>query len=127
MKDIMLNILIYVGVVLFYVVSAYVVKFISAKLKEISNKTENQSAKTIIEEACSAIETAVAFTSQTFVDSLKKENAFDLDKQKAALNIAFEKSLDMMSVTAVEFLNDTYGCANDWILTKIEETVLKNK
>lgn len=127
MNDFIFNVLTYIAIALFYVVSCYVVKYISAKVSEINATTKNENAKNILEEAEKAIADAVLYTSQTFVDSLKKENLFDADKQKEALNIALSKALKMMSEKSLEFIKATYGDINEWVIVKIEKYVKKSK
>lgn len=127
MNDFIFNVLTYIAIALFYVVSCYVVKYISAKVSEINATTKNENAKNILEEAEKAIADAVLYTSQTFVDSLKKENLFDADKQKEALNIALSKALKMMSGKSLEFIKATYGDINEWVIVKIEKYVKKSK
>lgn len=127
MKEFVIQALIYIGVALAYVVSGYLIKYISAKTVEIDNTIKNENASNIIREAEKAIVSAVDYTSQTFVDALKEANAFDIEKQKEALDKALKKSLKMMSGTTIDFLKNTYGDVNEWITTRIEETIKQNK
>lgn len=127
MKEFVIQALIYIGVALAYVVSGYLIKYISAKTVEIDNTVKNENASNIIKEAEKAIVSAVDYTSQTFVDALKEANAFDVEKQKEALDKALKKSLKMMSGTTIDFLKNTYGDVNEWITTRIEETIKQNK
>lgn len=127
MKDFVIQALIYIGVAVAYVASGYIIKYISAKTAEIDNKIANENASNILEEAEKAIVSAIDYTSQTFVDTLKEANAFDVEKQKEALDKALKKSLTMMSGTTIDFLKNTYGDINEWITTRIEETIKQNK
>ncbi|MBE6311493.1 MAG: hypothetical protein E7080_10660 [Bacteroidales bacterium] len=127
MKEFVIDTLIYIGIAVAYVVGGYVVKYISAKMKQIDNTIANENTSNIIKEAEKAIVSAVSYTSQTFVDALKASNMFDDAKQKEALNKALQKSLEMMSGTTISFIKNTYGDINSWITTKIEEVIKQNK
>lgn len=127
MKEIALEIVCGILAVVIPIVTRYVIKLISAKINQIEENTTNENTRVIIEEAEKAISAAVSFTSQTFVEALKKENLFTKEKQKEALETALKKTLAMMSESTVEFINNTYGDVNEWIITKIEEAVEQNK
>ena len=72
------------------VCAAYLVQYLRRKSEHIIAQTDNMTIKAFLAEATDAVSTAVTYTSQTFVDALKKEGSFDKDKQQEAL----EKSLD---------------------------------
>ena len=72
------------------VCAAYLVQYLHRKSEQIIAQTDNMKIKAFLAEATDAVSTAVTYTSQTFVDALKKEGSFDKDKQQEAL----EKSLD---------------------------------
>lgn len=127
MKEIALEIVCGILAIVIPIVTRYVIKLISAKIDQIEETTTNENTRVIIEEAEKAISAAVSFTSQTFVEALKKENLFTKEKQKEALETALKKTLTMMSENTVEFINNTYGDVNEWIITKIEEAVKQDK
>ena len=127
MKEIAVEIICGVLAVVIPIITTYAIKLITAKTAQIKDNTVNENTKIIIEEAEKAVASAVSYTSQTFVEALKKENIFDKEKQEEALNKALKKTLTMMSDTTVNFINSTYGNVNEWVITKIEETVKQNK
>ncbi len=64
---------------------AYLVQYLHRKSEQIIVQTDNMTIKAFLTEATDAVSTAVTYTSQTFVDALKKEGSFDKDKQQEAL------------------------------------------
>lgn len=80
------------------VLTAFVVVWIKSKTKEIQAKTDNeflQSCLTVLEET---VVNAVVATNQTYVDALKKENAFTIEAQKEA----FQKTYDAVIASLTE-------------------------
>ena len=127
MKEVALEIVCGVLAVVIPIITRYVIKLITAKINQIEETTTNENAKVIIDEAEKAISAAVSYTSQTFVEALKRDNLFTKEKQKEALNTALNKTLTMMSENTVNFINNTYGDVNEWVITKIEEAVILEK
>jgi hypothetical protein len=109
------------------IVAAVAVRLLLAKTTQVKAETTNENARNIMDEAYKAISTAVIYTSQTFVDALKQSGSFDADKQKEALNIAVEKTYEMLSDTAITFIDNTYGDIEEWVITNIEKEVNLNK
>lgn len=79
--------------------AAYLVQYLRRKSEQIISQTDNMKIKAFLAEATDAVSTAVTYTSQTFVDALKKEGNFDKDKQQEAL----KKSLDKAIVNDVKY------------------------
>jgi hypothetical protein len=66
------------------VLTAYIVKYVNSKANELSASTENEIQKKYIELLSNTITQCVIATNQTYVDSLKEQNAFTADAQKEA-------------------------------------------
>ena len=80
------------------VLTAFVVVWIKGKTKEIQAKTDNeflQSCLTVLE---TTVVNAVIATNQTYVEALKKENAFTLEAQEQA----FKKTYDAVLASLTE-------------------------
>lgn len=105
------------------ILSAFAVKWLNAKAAQASAQATNEKARAYINEAAEAVSTAVAFTSQTYVDELKKSQTFTADNQKEALNKAKDKALSLLSQSAIEFLNMAYGDATEFLTAQIEKEV----
>ena len=105
------------------VCAAYLVQYLHRKSEQIIAQTDNMTIKAFLAEATDAVSTAVTYTSQTFVDALKKEGKFDKDKQQEALN----KSLDKAISLAKKALEDIYGDLAAYLTSKIEAEVRSQK
>lgn len=105
------------------VATAYAIKYINAKKEEILVKVENDTADKYISMVAQTITDCVIATNQTYVEALKKDNAFT----KEAQEIAFQKTLDavlaVLSEDAKEYLAALYGDATTYLMTRIEAEV----
>ena len=105
------------------VCAAYLVQYLHRKSEQIIAQTDNMTIKAFLAEATDVVSTAVTYTSQTFVDAIKKEGKFDKDKQQEALN----KSLDKAISLAKKALEDIYGDLAAYLTSKIEAEVRSQK
>lgn len=90
-------------------------------------KTENDKLHTAIEMAEKAVISAVNETSQTFVDVLKAEGKFDEEAAERAAILAFDRAKAILGGEAEKLLKHSMVDVNEFILSKIEEIVRKNK
>lgn len=109
------------------VLTAYIIVLIRQVGDNAAANTENIKAKTYITEATAAIANAVAATNQTYVDSLKNAGKFDADAQREAAKKALEACLASISPAAQSFIEDAYGDIREYLKTKIEAEVRKQK
>ena len=80
------------------VLTTFVVIWIKSKTKEVQAKTDNeflQSCLTVLE---TTVVNAVVATNQTYVEALKKENAFTIEAQQEA----FKKTYDAVIASLTE-------------------------
>lgn len=106
---------------------AYLVALIRKKTAQIQQQVDNDTADKYIGMACDAVAQAVTYTTQTFVDALKSEDAFTKDKQLEAFNMTKDMALQILGETAVSALQEFYGDFDAWIDTKIEQLCRENK
>lgn len=109
------------------VLTAYIVVFIRKLGENAAVNTENVTAKTYITEAAEAISAAVAATNQTYVDALKNAGRFDRDAQQEAAQKALAACLASISPAAQRFIESAYGDVTDYLTTKIEAEVRRQK
>ena len=109
------------------VLTAYFIKFVNAKSVEIGTKVENETQKKYLEMLNSTITDCVIATTQTYVDSLKKQGAFDVEAQKVAFTMTYESVVKLLTDEATEYLNAAVGDLQLYITQKIEAEVNLNK
>ena len=88
---------------------------------KIQKQTDNETASKYMDMAVDAVEQAVAFTAQTFVDALKSSGGFTKEKQREAFQKSKDKALEILGDTTVAALGEIYGDFDAWIETKIEQ------
>ena len=109
------------------VLTAYLIVFIRKAGDSAAANTESIKLKTYITEATEAIANAVAATNQTYVDSLKNAGKFDADAQREAAKKALEACLASISPAAQSFIEAAYGDIKEYLATRIEAEVRKQK
>lgn len=109
------------------ILTAYIVKFIKVKSTEIQNKVDNDTADKYIAMLDDTISACVIATTQTYVEALKKENAFTKEAQQEAFDLTFNAVMDVLAEDAKEYLTNIYGDLSAYISNKIEAKVNLNK
>lgn len=109
------------------VLTAYTVVLVRKVGDNVAANAESTKAKTYITEATEAIAAAVAATNQTYVDALKNAGKFDGDAQKAAAEKALTACLASISPAAQRFIEAAYGDIREYLTTRIEAEVRKQK
>jgi hypothetical protein len=109
------------------ILTAYVVKYINAKSAELQNKVDSNTADKYIAMLSDTITACVIATNQTYVEALKKENAFTAEAQKEAFNLTFNAVMTVLTEDAKKYLTNIYGDLTTYITNKIEAEVKINK
>lgn len=105
------------------ILTAYIVKYINMKSAEIQVKVDNDMADKYIAMLADTISACVIATNQTYVEALKKENAFTSEAQKEAFNQTFNAVMAVLTDEAKEYLTALYGDLTAYITNKIEAEV----
>ena len=103
--------------------TAYFIKWIKAKEEEILVKVDNDTADKYISMVAQTITDCVIATNQTYVEALKKDNAFTKEAQKVAFQKTLAAVLAVLSEDAKEYLASLYGDATAYLTTRIEAEV----
>ena len=127
MREILTNALIDIGIAMLVALGGAAIAFLKAKITEVNTSSDNDTANRIRWEVAEAVEDAVTAVNQTFVEELKNKNLFDKEKQEEAFERALEGTIDALSRETVDFINNTYGDINIWLIDKIEAAVSRNK
>ena len=109
------------------ILTAYIVKFINAKSDEIQNKVENDTVDKYIALLGDTISACVIATNQTYVEALKKDNAFTKEAQEEAFRQTYEAVMSVLTDDAKKYLAAVYGDLTAYITNKIEAEVNLSK
>lgn len=109
------------------IITRSLVIYISTKKDELKNKTNNELAKKYLDLLNDTIANCVIATNQTYVEALKKENAFTADAQKAAFEKTYQTVIATLSEEAKKYLPEVVGDLQTYITQKIEASVNQNK
>lgn len=100
---------------------AYLVALLRRKTAQLQQQLDNEKASKYMNMACDAVTQAVTYTAQTYVDALKAEDGFTEGKQRAAFEMARNKTKQILGAAALEALGEIYGDFDTWLDTKIEQ------
>ena len=109
------------------VLTAFFVKWVNVKTAEIADTRKNETEKKYLNMLNDTISDCVIATTQTYVDTLKKQGAFDAEAQKVAFTMTYEAVVKLLTDEATEYLNEAVGDLNLYITQKIESEVNLNK
>ena len=109
------------------IATAYFIKWVNAKSLEIQNKVDSDTADKYIAMLDDTICACVIATTQTYVEALKKDNAFTKEAQVEAFNLTFNAVMAVLTDEAKEYLTEFYGDLTAYITNKIEAEVQLNK
>jgi hypothetical protein len=105
------------------ILTAYFVKFINMKSLEIQANVNNDMADKYIAMVADTVSACVIATNQTYVEALKKNNAFTAEAQKEAFNLTYNAVMAILTEDAKEYLAEIYGDVAAYITNKIEAEV----
>jgi hypothetical protein len=105
----------------------YFTYLISTKIKELKQKTDNEMADKYLDMLDVTISDAVLATTQTYVDSLKKNGKFDAEAQKAAFKLTYDAVMKVLTEDAVKYLTIIVGDLETYVVNKIEADVKLSK
>ena len=109
------------------ILTAYFVKWIGVKTEELKEETKNEKTEKYLDMLNNTITNCVIATTQTYVDTLKAQGAFDIEAQKTAFTMTYEAVAKLLTDEATEYLNEAVGDLNLNITQKIEAEVNLNK
>lgn len=105
------------------VLTAYIVKYINVKSVEIQACVDNDMADKYIAMVADTVSACVIATNQTYVEALKKQNAFTAEAQKEAFQLTYNAVMAILTDEAKEYLAEIYGDVSAYITNKIEAEV----
>ena len=101
--------------------------FISYKTMQLKEKVNNQQFSFVVDRVNILIADCIKSTNQTYVDSLKESNSFDISAQKEAFNKSFDSIMLVLSDSDKQILSKNIGDLGTWITTKIQSYIKTSK
>ena len=127
MNEFLFDLLYAVSTAAIPVCAAFLVQFLHRKSAQIGAQTDSLTAKKVLDEVTTAVTTAVTYVSQTYVDGLKKYGNFTRENQKVALDLAVDQAKKLLTAEAKDFLSTTYGNLHDYLASRAEAEVRRQK
>ena len=109
------------------ILTTYLIQFLKRKAQELAAKTENELAEKYIMMLDETIASCVMATTQTYVETLKKENAFTTEAQKEAFAMTYSNVISILSEDCLTYLTEVYEDLSKYIENKIESEVKLQK
>ena len=107
--------------------TVYLISLIKVKIQELKQKKDNEMYTKYLGMLETTIIDCVLSTTQTYVESLKKEGAFDADAQKVAFTKTYTNVMKILSVEAKEYLTEALGDLEAYVYNRIEANVKLTK
>ena len=109
------------------VITMYIVNYIKVKTAELQTTNSNEVLSKYLDMLSTTIIECVIATNQTYVNSLKGQNAFDETAQKIAFQKTYDAVIAILSDDAKEYLTNVYGDLTVFITNMIEAEVNRNR
>ncbi len=103
--------------------SGFIVKWINAKANQLKEKAKDDRYYLYIDILQELVTKTVIMVNQTYVDELKKENAFTKEAQIEAFNKVYETVVQSLSEDVYSYLEQIIGNLSDYITVLIESSV----
>ena len=110
------------------ILSGFLCRLMKRLADEVVQNMEDERVKVLVGEIDAAVQSAVNYVNQTFVDELKKAGTFGEDPQYAeeAFRTAYETAIETISSDAMDWISETFGDVRKYLEVKIEESVQYN-
>ena len=109
------------------VLTTFLVRYINAKMKTLADTANDEKQKKYIEMLNNTITDCVIATTQTYVDTLKKQGKFDKEAQEQAFLMTFNAVSSLLTEESKKYLNEAIEDLDLYIKQKIESEVNINK
>lgn len=109
------------------IVAKFVIEYIAQKKEQVKAQTDNELAQKYLDILNDTIAKCVTATNQTYVESLKEQNAFDADAQKEAFNKTYNAVIETLGDEANKYLPMVIGDLQTYITERIEASVKESK
>lgn len=108
-------------------ISSFLIAFLKQQTAKLQEKIQDEKIKRLLGIAESVVSQSVLTVSQTYVDALKEDGLFGKDEQEKAFEMSRDKIYKLLTADTIQAVQENYGDVEEWIKTKIEETINKSK
>ena len=126
-KDLVSTIIQTVLIPLLIALTGFLVKWINAKANEAKDKVKDDKYYLYIDILQELVTKTVIMVNQTYVDELKKENAFTKEAQIEAFKRVYETVIASLSEDVYVYLEQIIGNLDDYLTVLIESSVKAQK
>lgn len=126
-KDLVSTIIQTVLIPLLIALTGFLVKWINAKANEAKDKIKDDKYYLYIDILQELVTKTVIMVNQTYVDELKKENAFTKEAQVEAFKRVYETVIASLSEDVYVYLEQIIGNLDDYLTVLIESSVKAQK
>lgn len=126
-KDLVSTIIQVVLIPLLIALTGFLVKWINAKANEAKDKIKDDKYYLYIDILQELVTKTVIMVNQTYVDELKKENAFTKEAQIEAFNRVYETVIASLSEDVYVYLEQIIGNLDEYLTVLIESSVKAQK
>ena len=110
------------------ILSGFLCRLLKRLADRVVQNMKDERVKALVGEIDAAVQSAVNYVNQTFVDELKKAGTFGEDPEYAeeAFRTAYETAIETISSDAMDWISETFGDVRKYLEVKIEESVQFN-
>lgn len=116
MNQIIINVLTYLFIALIGGALTFIIRWLNKEIK-------NDFVSSVLDEIERAVNDAVKYVNQTYVDDLKERHLFTDYSKEEALNMAIEVAIKGLSKRALAYIDKNYDSIQDLLETKIEAAI----
>lgn len=101
--------------------------YVGKLIKAGQDKSENEKVDKYLGMLNTSITNAVLATTQTYVEALKGQNAFDKEAQQKAFDMTYNAVMSVLTDEAKKYLAEAVGDLQLYVTNQIEATVKMTK
>lgn len=116
MNQIIINVLTYLFIALIGGALVFIIRWLNKEIK-------NDFVSSVLDEIERAVNDAVKYVNQTYVDDLKERHLFTDSSKEEALNMATNAAINGLSKRALAYIDKNYDSTQDLLKTKIEAAI----
>lgn len=114
------------GIIITTIFAPCLIAVVTQLFKLLGAKVKSEQLKTLLTDVETAVDSAVSFTAQTYVDDLKAKAAdgkLTAEEQQEALSIAVNNAAAHLTQSTKDYLNKNGVLIEEYLKTKIEAAI----